>query len=144
VVTALFTVAGEVVVIVFLVLFLLLLRNRTRAGIIDVAGPDAERQQLTSRIIIDVETQIQQFLLVLLLTGVIVAAATWAVLLWMDVEHAAVWGILAGVFNSIPYFVPSSSPEACWSRDSCREAIWPKRCYCRAWRCSSLRSRAGC
>ena len=101
-----FTVAGEVVVIVFLVLFLLLLRNRTRAGIIDVAGPDAERQQLTSRIINDVETQIQQFLLVLLLTGVIVAAATWAVSLWMDDEHAAVWGILAGVFNSIPYFGP--------------------------------------
>ena len=36
----------------------------------------------------------------------IVAAATWAALTWMGVEHAAVWGILAGVFNSIPYFGP--------------------------------------
>ena len=92
--------------ITFLVLFLLLLRNRTRASIIEIAGPDPERRRLTSRIIADVEAQIQQFLLVLLLTGVIVAVATWAVLVWMDVEHAAVWGILAGVFNSIPYFGP--------------------------------------
>jgi hypothetical protein len=26
--------------------------------------------------------------------------------MWMGVQHAAVWGILAGVFNSIPYFGP--------------------------------------
>lgn len=27
-------------------------------------------------------------------------------MLWIGVQHAAVWGILAGVFNSIPYFGP--------------------------------------
>lgn len=27
-------------------------------------------------------------------------------LAWLGVNHAAVWGILAGVFNSIPYFGP--------------------------------------
>ena len=31
---------------------------------------------------------------------------TWAVLAWMNVEHALMWGILAGIFNSIPYFGP--------------------------------------
>jgi predicted PurR-regulated permease PerM len=35
-----------------------------------------------------------------------VSAATWGVLAWMGVQHAAMWGILAGVFNSIPYFGP--------------------------------------
>ena len=106
VVSSVFAAAGEAVVIIFLVLFLLLLRNRTRAGIIDVAGPNAERRRVTSQIIDDIEAQIQQFLIVLVLTAMIVAAATWAALTWMGVEHAAVWGILAGVFNSIPYFGP--------------------------------------
>jgi predicted PurR-regulated permease PerM len=106
VVGALFAAAGEAVVIIFLVLFLLLLRDRTRRGIIEVAGSDAKSRQLTSRIMNDIEAQIQQFLLVLLLTGVIVALATWGMLAWMRIEHAAVWGILAGVFNSIPYFGP--------------------------------------
>ena len=32
--------------------------------------------------------------------------AAWAALLWIGVQHAALWGILAGVFNSIPYFGP--------------------------------------
>jgi len=106
VVSAVFAAAGEAVVIIFLVLFLLLLRHRTRAGIIEIAGPDAERRQVTARIIDDIEGQIQQFLMVLVVTGLVVAFATWAALRWMGIEHAAVWGILAGVFNSIPYFGP--------------------------------------
>jgi predicted PurR-regulated permease PerM len=106
VVSTLFAATGEAVVIIFLVLFLLLRRNGTRSGIIEIAGGDAERRRITSRIIADIESQIQQFLIVLVITGVIVAAATWAALLWMGVQHAAVWGILAGVFNSIPYFGP--------------------------------------
>ena len=59
-----------------------------------------------SMIIDDVNTQIQRYLLVLLVTAVIVGVATWLVLAWMGVKHAAMWGILAGVFNSIPYFGP--------------------------------------
>ena len=106
VVSTTFAAAGEALVITFLVLFLLLLRKRLRAGIIEIAGPDPDRRRLTSRIIDDIQAQIQQFLLVLVLTGMIVAVATWAMLMWMGVQHAAVWGILAGVFNSIPYFGP--------------------------------------
>jgi predicted PurR-regulated permease PerM len=106
VVSAAFAAAGEAVVITFLVLFFLLLRNRVRAGIIEISGPDPDRRRLTSRIIDDIQAQIQQYLLVLVLTGVIVAAVTWGALVWMGVQHAAVWGILAGVFNSIPYFGP--------------------------------------
>ena len=40
------------------------------------------------------------------MTAAAVALLTWAVLAWMNVENAAIWGILAGVFNSIPYFGP--------------------------------------
>jgi predicted PurR-regulated permease PerM len=101
-----FAAAGETVVIIFLVLFLLLLRNRTRTAILELAGEDVERRRITARVMSDIEGQIQQFLMVLVLTGVIVGVATWGALKWMGVEHAAVWGILAGAFNSIPYFGP--------------------------------------
>ena len=59
-----------------------------------------------TKIIDDINAQIQRFLLVRLITAVVVGALTWAVLAWMGVPQAAVWGILAGVFNSIPYFGP--------------------------------------
>jgi predicted PurR-regulated permease PerM len=98
--------AGEAVVIVFLALFLLLRRHRTRAGIIEIAGPDVERRRLAARIIDEIGAQIERYLLVLVLTGAMVGTATWAALLWIGVDHPAVWGILAGAFNSIPYFGP--------------------------------------
>ena len=74
--------------------------------IIEVAGPQSSDRRTIATIIDDINAQIQRFLLVRLVTAAVVALATWAVLAWMDVRQAAVWGILAGVFNSIPYFGP--------------------------------------
>ena len=31
---------------------------------------------------------------------------TFAALWWLGLEHAAVWGVVAGLLNSIPYFGP--------------------------------------
>jgi predicted PurR-regulated permease PerM len=39
-------------------------------------------------------------------TSLIVGFATWLAFHALGVEQAAVWGLLAGLFNSIPYFGP--------------------------------------
>lgn len=98
--------AGHVTVIVFLVFFLLISGSHFRKRIVEIAGPRLEQRRITATIIDDINAQIQRFLLVRLLTAAVVGAVTWAVLAWMGVQQAAVWGILAGVFNSIPYFGP--------------------------------------
>jgi predicted PurR-regulated permease PerM len=98
--------AGHLVVIVFLIFFLLLSGHHVRNRLVEIAGPDPARRRMTSTIIGEINAQIQRYLLVLLVTAVMVGAATWGVLAWMGVQHAAMWGILAGVFNSIPYFGP--------------------------------------
>jgi predicted PurR-regulated permease PerM len=105
-ISALFSLAGHLVVIFFLTYFLLISRDLVRDRLVEIAGTDAERRRTTSAIIDDINTQIQRYLLVLLLTGLVVGVATWLVLAWIGVQHAAFWGILAGVFNSIPYFGP--------------------------------------
>lgn len=97
------TVAGDIMVIVFLVFFLLLTAPRLRARAIEVAGPDPGRLR---DIVDDVNAQIQRFLLVRLATAVLVGVATWAVLSWMHVQQAAFWGFASGAVNSIPYFGP--------------------------------------
>ncbi len=104
--TAIFTFGGNVAVIFFLVFFILISGTHVKARIIEVSGPDADSRRTAAKIIDDIDQQIQRFLLVRLITAVVVALATWLVLLWMGVENAAVWGTLAGVFNSIPYFGP--------------------------------------
>jgi predicted PurR-regulated permease PerM len=98
--------AGHVMVIVFLVFFLLVSGGHFRERLLEIAGPHRDDRRTTATIIDDINAQIQRFLLVRLATSVVVAAVTWAVLALMGVPQAAVWGILAGVFNSIPYFGP--------------------------------------
>jgi predicted PurR-regulated permease PerM len=100
---AMFSLAGDLIIIFFLVYFLLISGHHVRSRLIEIAGPE---RRMASTIIDDINTQIQRYLLVLLVTAIVVGAATWAVLAWMGVRHAATWGILAGVFNSIPYFGP--------------------------------------
>jgi predicted PurR-regulated permease PerM len=101
-----FSFAGHLVVVFFLIYFLLISGHHVRNRLVEIAGPDPERQRMTSTIIDDVNAQIQRYLLVLLITAIAVGGVTWLVLAWMGVQHAAMWGILAGVFNSIPYFGP--------------------------------------
>lgn len=103
---SIFALAGNLVVIFFLIFFLLISGHHVRNRLVEISGPQPERKRVTATIIDDINAQIQRYLLVLLVTAVIVALLTWMVLAWMGVQHAAMWGILAGVFNSIPYFGP--------------------------------------
>ena len=105
-VTSVVALAGHLLTIAFLVFFLLLAGDHFRQRLVEISGPQPERRRLAAKILADINSQIQRFLLVRGITGAVVAVATWAVLAWMGVGQAAVWGILAGVFNSIPYFGP--------------------------------------
>jgi predicted PurR-regulated permease PerM len=105
-VSSVFSLAWHVVVVFFLIGFLLASGRQVRNRLVEIAGSDADRRHLTAKIIDDINAQIQRYLLVLLFTGAIVAVATWLVLAWMGVQHALMWGVLAGIFNAIPYFGP--------------------------------------
>ena len=100
-----FALSGHLMVIVFLVFFLLVAGDHFTRRLIEISGTE-ERRVLTAKIMRDINAQIQRFLLVRVVTGGIVAVATWAALAMLGTPQAAVWGILAGVFNSIPYFGP--------------------------------------
>lgn len=105
-VTSAISLLGHVTVIVFLVFFLLLSGHHVRDRLVEISGPDADHRRTTAKILDEINAQIQRFLLVRLVTAAAVALLTWGMLAWMNVENAAIWGILAGVFNSIPYFGP--------------------------------------
>jgi predicted PurR-regulated permease PerM len=105
-VQSVFAFTGYVMVIVFMVFFLLLSGHHIRSRLIEIAGADVERRRTVTTIVNDISSQIERFLLVRLVTSAFVGVLTWGVLVWLDVQNAAVWGILAGVFNSIPYFGP--------------------------------------
>jgi predicted PurR-regulated permease PerM len=96
--------AGDIVIVFFLVYFLLLAGDRFAMLIASIGT--APHRRVTQAILNDIYAQVRRFLLVQLLTNVIVGAATYVLLLATGVEHAAFWAVMAGIGNTIPYFGP--------------------------------------
>jgi predicted PurR-regulated permease PerM len=97
---------GQIAIVVFLAYFLLISGQHFKRRLVELAGPRLEQRRITTNVLDDITGQIQRFLLIQAFTATLVAVATWMALAWSGVQQAAVWSILAGVFNSIPYFGP--------------------------------------
>jgi predicted PurR-regulated permease PerM len=97
---------GQIMLVLFLVYFLLASGDLYRRKLVKIVGPSLTKKKITVQILADIDRQIAMFLLVEVFTSTIVAIATWLAFRWLGVEQAAVWGIAAGIFNSIPYFGP--------------------------------------
>jgi predicted PurR-regulated permease PerM len=100
------TAAMQVVLVIFLVYFLLSSGDLYRRKLVKIAGPSLEEKKITVQILSEIDRQIERFLLVQVFASIIVAVATWLVFRALGLQQAAMWGVLAGVFNSIPYFGP--------------------------------------
>ena len=97
---------GQVVLILFLVYFLLSSGDLYRRKLVKIVGPSFTDKKLTVQILQEIDRQIEAFLVVQVFTSFVVGVATWLAFSALGVEQAAVWGLLAGLFNSIPYFGP--------------------------------------
>ncbi|MGH7268454.1 MAG: AI-2E family transporter [Candidatus Rokuibacteriota bacterium] len=98
-------VAGQLVMIGFLVYFVLASGDLYRRKLLAIAGRSPARHRVID-LLDEVRGQIGRFLLVWLATAVIVGVATWLALLAVGLEGAAFWGTAAGLVNAIPYFGP--------------------------------------
>ena len=98
--------AGQIVLIFFLVFFLLQSGDMFKRKLVKIAGPTLSKKKVTVELLDEINHQIGGFLFVRVVTSVAVAVVTWLAMRWLGVENAGVWGIAAGVLNSIPYFGP--------------------------------------
>jgi predicted PurR-regulated permease PerM len=99
-------IGGSVILVVVFTLFLLISADRLKRIVVEVAGPTLTRKKVTVQILDEIARQVQHFLLVQILTSAIVAVLTTIVLWKLGLQNAAVWGIAAGVLNTLPYFGP--------------------------------------
>ena len=98
--------AGQAVLVLFFVFFLLATGDLFKRKLVHIAGPSLEKKRITVQILNDINRQIERFLFVRVLTSVVVGIATYVTFKLVGLEQAGIWAILAGVFNSIPYFGP--------------------------------------
>jgi len=95
--------AGMIAVVFFLAFFLLAAGDNFRRKMVKLAGPQISNKKLTLHALNEIDSQIQRYMLVQVLTSSLVGLATWLVFLWIGIDHAAVWGAVAFVSNFIPY-----------------------------------------
>jgi len=100
-------VAAQTPIVLLLTYFLLASGAHFRRKLVQLVGPSLSRKKDAVRILEEVDSQIQRYLLAMLAANALLAAATWLAFLALGLDQAGVWGIAAGVFHFVPYLGPA-------------------------------------
>jgi predicted PurR-regulated permease PerM len=95
--------AGQLTLVAFLTYFALGSGDTFRRKLVKITGPSLQKKKITVHVLDDITQHIERYLLVQILTSGMVGVATGLAFWAMGLENAAVWGIVAGVTNLIPY-----------------------------------------
>jgi predicted PurR-regulated permease PerM len=99
-------IAERLSIIALLTFLLLVTGDFYKRKLAMLAGRRDDRQ-LTIEVIRTIDRQIERYLVVRVLISVLVGTATGIGLWWVGLAHAAVWGVLAGVLNTLPFIGPT-------------------------------------
>lgn len=109
-VTTLYTVApvvvGQVMVFLGTLYFFIANRTRLRAGLMSFCISRRIRLR-TARIFRDVEFFLFRYVATITMVNVGLGVATWAVMTVLGMPTPALWGVLAGLLNYVPYIGPA-------------------------------------
>lgn len=95
--------AGQVVIVFFIALFLMASGNDFRRKMVKLAGPRLSQKKVTIETLDEITDQIQRYLIVQVGVSITVGVATWIAFYAIGLNQSAVWGVVAGVTNLVPY-----------------------------------------
>jgi predicted PurR-regulated permease PerM len=96
----------QATMVVFLVFFLLLAGDTFKRKLVKLTGPSLSRKKVTVHILDDINTSIQNYMFMLLVTNILLALLMWVALRAIGLENAGAWAIVAGLLHIMPYFGP--------------------------------------
>lgn len=97
---------SQATMVVFLVFFLLLAGDTFKRKLVKLTGPSLTRKKVTVHILDDINTSIQNYMFMLLVTNILLALLMWGALRLIGLENAGAWAAFAGVAHLMPYFGP--------------------------------------
>lgn len=100
------TFISQATMVVFLVFFLLLAGDTFKRKLVKLTGPSLTRKKVTVHILDDINTSIQAYMFMLLVTNSLLALLMWLALSAIGLENAGAWAIFAGLMHIMPYFGP--------------------------------------
>jgi len=101
-------IAIQAIIILFLVFYLLASGDLYKRKIVKIAGPVLSIRRLTVEILNDITNQIERFILARILISIMVGVGTGVAFWFLGVAQPGMWGLAAGVLNTIPYLGPSA------------------------------------
>jgi predicted PurR-regulated permease PerM len=96
----------QATMVVFLVFFLLLAGDTFKRKLVKLTGPSLTNKKVTVHILDDINTSIQNYMFMLLVTNSLLALLMWVALSAIGLENAGAWAIFAGLMHIMPYFGP--------------------------------------
>lgn len=97
---------GQALVVTLLVYFLLLSGDTFKRKLVKLTGPTLSQKKITVQILSGINTSIQNYMFMLLVTNALLALLMWGALWWIGLENAGAWAVAAGFLHIIPYFGP--------------------------------------
>ena len=99
--------ATQVTVVLFLVFFMLASGSFFKKKIVMLSGERLAQRKFTVQVIDEIDAQIRRYFVVMLVANTLVGLGTWAVFAVAGLEYAGLWGLVAAVVHTIPYFGPA-------------------------------------
>jgi predicted PurR-regulated permease PerM len=97
---------SQAAMVIFLVFFLLLAGDTFKRKLVKLTGPSLSRKKIAVHILEDINSSIQSYMFMLLVTNALLALLTWLALQAIGLENAGAWAIVAGLLHIMPYFGP--------------------------------------
>ncbi len=98
---------GQLIIIVFLTFFLLSAGDNFRRSLVHITGGSLARNRITVQVLDEIDTQIQRYLWVQILTSGLVGLLLWVAFAQIGLDHAIFWACSGGVLHLIPYAGPT-------------------------------------
>jgi predicted PurR-regulated permease PerM len=97
----------ELTVVLFLVFFMLASGSLFKKKLVLLSGERLAQRKFTVQVIDEIDHQIRRYLWVMLIANTLVGLGTWGVFRFAGLEYAGLWGLVAAVLHTVPYFGPA-------------------------------------
>lgn len=98
--------ASQALMVIFLVFFFLVSGDMFKRKLVKISGRSLSSRKITVNILDAINTSIQHYMLMLLVTNILFGLLMWIALRWVGLENAGAWAVAAGFLHIIPYFGP--------------------------------------
>ena len=99
--------ATQLIVVICLSYYLMMAGDSYKRKLVRIVGPSISHKKLTVQILDEIDRQIGRFLLARVAISGVIGVAVWLTFRLLDLEQAAVSGVVSGILFTVPFLGPA-------------------------------------